>query len=155
MKRTLSLSRANNPVKEEDGSVFGKIMEVSAEQEEIKRPGEDAVDVDYTIFHFETTGSAGRPIKIKHKCSTKLNGEKYLVKDGGSKSSKKEYNKLTRTCLQLGLISEEELLDLTDEILERVAKELEGLQEISVKFKLTNDKKRHFFGISLKSLELV
>ena len=158
IKRSFGLKRANTPAKNDKGYASGKITHITFEKEELvtkDKEGADTVDVERVIFHFDVDGTSGEPIKIKHKCGVRLNGEKYVVKGKGrGKDEKKEYNKLTKTCLQLGFITEAELKNLTDAVMDRVTDKMDHTKDLCVTFKPTLDQKNNLFGIGMSTLEV-
>ena len=166
--RTLRLRRANTPVRDSEHYTRGTVSRITFEKQSISKhkvfkDDEDngdgtpnPIEIEQFVFYFEIEGSAGEPIKIKHKCSTRLNGEKYIVKGKGrGKGEVKEYNKLTKTCLKLGFITEVELKDITDAVLDRVLKSIDDTKDLKVRFKPTMDEKTNLFGIGLESLSVV
>lgn len=158
MKKFLNI--ANSPKVDAGGYVNGMIEGMSLETikvpQKLKNGDAKLIDVEQCVLNINVEGQAGAPIKIKHSCSTKLNGQKYTLKtDKKNEPAREVYNKLTKTCLQLKLLTEEELKNLNEKILERVMSALETLKNVSVRFKPLFDPETRLMSLNLDTLQKV
>lgn len=110
----------------------------------------DAEETEYEqeqfLFDFLAEGTK-KPINLKIWTRTNINGEKY------ENGSTKDYSKLTRLCLQLGLFSESELSQAYQQGTE-IDADLDKLKGQKVRFKLLKRaKSRNLSQIDINTLE--
>ena len=143
---TLKAKVANKVVTDAKGFCKGTIQSILEINERIERNGKK--DIKYAAqFEFNII-SDGSAKSITHKiwCGQNLNSEKFINQEG-----EVEYNRLTRLCLNLGLIKESELSTIKDDELD-----LESLEGQKVKFKLEPSKKNQLFSvIDISTIQLV
>lgn len=140
---------ANSPIVDSNGYSTAELADITYLEE-----GESDYSGEQFLFDFIAPG-VQRPINLKVWTGTKINPDRYQI--NGSKT--KEYNKLTRLCLALGLVSESDLRGIkTEEELDKlgIGERLEGLKSQQVRFKLLKTaKNRGLSQIDLDSLQLV
>ncbi|BAZ47377.1 hypothetical protein NIES4102_44230 (plasmid) [Chondrocystis sp. NIES-4102] len=110
----------------------------------------DADETEYEqeqfLFDFLAEGTK-KPVNLKLWTRTNINAQKY------ENGSTKDYSKLTRLCLQLGLFSESELSEAYKQGKE-VDTDLDQLKGQKVRFKLFKQAKNHNLSqIDIKTLE--
>lgn len=157
---SIQLKRGNSPLKNDQGFVEGLITHVTMEKEVVKvKDADEAFDVhelEKCVFHFDCRGASGETFHIQHKCFPRLDGEKHIFRGKGRGSKEvKDYNKLTKTCLKLGLVSEDKLQKLTDELLDNVMVKLDAISDLKVAFKPFLDIKSNQYGIDLETLSVL
>jgi hypothetical protein len=107
---------------------------------------ESEYEQEQFLFDFLAEGTK-KPINLKIWTRTSVNGEKY--ENGASK----DYSKLTRLCLQLGLFTESQLLQSYKQGKE-IDLDLDSLKGQKVRFKLLKQaKNRNLIQIDLHTLE--
>lgn len=140
---------ANSPVVGTDGYCIAEIADIRFLED-----GESEYDGEQFLFDFITPG-VQRPINLKVWTGVKINPDRYQVNN----SKSKEYNKLTRLCLALDLISETDLKAIkTEADLEHLAigEKLEALRGQQVRFKLLRAAKgKGLSQIDLDTIQLV
>ena len=138
---------ANKIVTDVKGFCEGTIQSILEIDERVEREGKK--DIKYAAqfeFNIISNGSA-KSITHKIWCGQNLNSEKFTNQDTGEL----DYNRLTRLCLNLGLIKESELSTIKDDELD-----LESLEGQKIKFKLEPSKKNQLFSvIDISSIQLV
>lgn len=149
LKLALKPRLANSPTIDSDGYCTAELTDITFLED-----GESEYSGEQFLFDFIVPGIQ-RPINLKIWTGVKINRDRYQV--NGSKT--KEYNKLTRLCLALGLITESDLNAIKDETdLDKleIGDKLEGLKGQQVKFKLLKTaKSKGLSQIDLDSLQLV
>ena len=140
---------ANSPTVDFEGWCIAEIVDVTFLED-----GESEYSGEQFLFDFFATGIQ-RPINLKVWTGVKINPDRYQV--NGSKT--KEYNKLTRVCLALGLVSETELKAIkakSDLDALAIGEKLEALKGQQVRFKLLKTAKgKGLSQIDLDSLQLL
>ena len=140
---------ANTPVVNDSGYCIADVIDITFLED-----GESEYAGEQYLFDFVTEG-VQRPINLKVWTGTNLNPEQYQV--NGSKT--KDYNKLTRVCLAMDLISETELKAIKSECdLDKLnlGEKIEALKGQKVRFKLLKAAKgKGLSQIDLNTLELV
>jgi hypothetical protein len=133
---------ANRPKLNDDGRVTGVIVraEEGTGVRTTRKSKDDVAQESYERYELEceVDGTTG-PINMKLYVGTVLNPTPLDSKGRGAKEVK-IYNQLTTLCLALGLINEDELENLTDEIIDRVESDfisLEG-EVFSAKTEMSN-----------------
>lgn len=132
---------ANSVKLDETGYAIATLADISYLEAE-----ESEYDQEQFLFDFLAEGTK-KPINLKIWTRTKINGEKY------ENGTSKDYNKLTRLCLQLKLFSESELVQAYKEGKD-VNIDLDLLKNTKVRFKLLKPaKNRNLTQIDLNTLE--
>lgn len=146
---TLKPRLANSPVVDSNGYCTAEIADITFLED-----GESEYSGEQFLFDFITPG-VQRPINLKVWTGIKINPDRYQI--NGSKT--KEFNKLTRVCLAMGLVSEADLKAVTTEAdLNKLAigEKLEGLRGQQVRFKLLRTAKgKGLSQIDLDTIQLV
>lgn len=149
LKLALKPRLANSPTTDSDGYCIAELTDITFLED-----GESEYSGEQFLFDFIAPGIQ-RPINLKIWTGVKINRDRYQVNGGKTK----EYNKLTRLCLALGLITESDLNAIKDETdLDKleIGEKLESLKGQQVKFKLLKTaKSKGLSQIDLDSLQLV
>lgn len=140
---------ANSPATDSSGYCTAEIADITFLEE-----GESEYSGEQFLFDFIAPGTQ-RPINLKVWTGVKINPDRYQVNGGKTK----EYNKLTRVCLALDLISESILKTVqTEADLDKLAigEKLENLKGRQIRFKLQKTaKSKGLSQIDLDTLQLL
>jgi len=139
---------ANKTITDSQGFCTGSIQSILEIDERIEKQGKK--DIKFASQFEITVISDGSTKSITHKiwCGQNINSEKFTNQESGAV----EYNRLTRLCLNLGLIKESELTTIKDDKLP----DLESLEGQKIKFKLEPSKKNQLFSvIDISTIQLV
>ncbi len=139
---------ANKPVTDSQGFCKGTIQSILEIEERIEKQGKK--DIKFAAQFEITLISDGSAKSITHKiwCGQNINSEKFTNQETGDC----DYNRLTRLCLNLGLVKESDLATIKDDKLP----DLESLEGQKVKFKLEPSKKNQLFSvIDISTIQLV
>ena len=132
---------ANSLKSDDSGYVSGVLADITLLDE-----SESDFEKEQFVFDFICDGVL-KPINLKVWTGTKLNPEKY--NDGKNT----DYNKLTKICIQLGLVTEKSLVESLKNG-EDPDIELEVLKGLQVKFKTTKSiKSKGLSQIDLSTLQ--
>lgn len=137
---------ANKVESDAQGYVEGTIISVLEcdEKTEIIK-GKEVTYAEQFEFQIESTGTI-KPVIYRIWTSQKINNEKFELEDGVT-----DYNKLTRLLLQLQIIDETALKDLSS-----INVDVESLEGTKIKFKLEKSKKTRGLSIpNIRSIKLV
>lgn len=160
---SIVLKTSNRPVRDEEGFVKGTLSKVEVETKETRYTNtEGMIDTrsyDVLMFRFVFEGTS-TSYKINHMCGLSLSNEKYPSKKQAQKGKKEKtlYNKLTSTCLKLGLLTAEDLksnADEFDKVRLRVMKDLDAIHDLPVKTKLLKTTKNNLIAISIDNLNVL
>ena len=154
----LHLKRGNTPLEDEQGFVNASIVGVSMTKETKKvkdlDQNFDIHEVEHCVFLFECPGTSNEPFHIHHKCFPRLDGEKHVFRGKGRGTKEKRgYNKLTKTCVRLGLVTDEKLIQMTEETLNNVMTKLDMIDNLPVRFKSILNLRTNEYGVDLDTLE--
>jgi hypothetical protein len=155
---SLAIRRANRPALDESGYAAGVLTSVTLGTGiRREKKGRDIEETEYDRyeFAFDVEGKTGDPIEITVHTGTVINDEpvKTLGKARGKKNTVKIYNRFTSMCIVLGLISEEELSDVTTERLKETQHKLQTLKDLKTTFKVGRNEDGYFV-IDIQSLKL-
>lgn len=138
---------SNSPIVDSDGYTTGIVAEIIFLED-----GESEYSGEQYEFNIAIRGTQ-KDINLKIWTGVKINPEQY------STGKSKEFNKLTRLCITLGLVSVTELKAIkTEADLDKLGlgEKLESLKGRSLRFKLVkNPKGKGLSQIDLDSLELI
>lgn len=139
---------ANKPICDSKGYASGTIQAILEVEEREEKQGRKIIKYASQFeFHIASEGSH-KPIVYKFWTGQNLNSEKFKNEDLDTL----DYNRLTRLCLNLGLIKESELKSISDEKLP----DLETLEGYKIRFKLIASKKNSSLqAVDVSSIELV
>jgi len=139
---------ANKPAIDSKGYATGIIQSILDIEEREEKQGRKTIRYAAQFeFHVLSEGSH-KPIVYKFWVGQNINQDKFKSED----SDNQDYNRLTRLSLNLGLIKESELKNLSADKLP----DLEQLEGSKIRFKLTPSKKNSSLQtIDLASIELV
>lgn len=149
-KMALKPRLANSPVVDANGYCTAELADITFLED-----GESEYAGEQFLFDFIAEGTQ-RQINLKLWSGIKINPDRYQVNGGKTK----EFNKLTRVCLGLGLITESDLKTIkTEDDLDKlqIGEKLENLKGQKVRFKLlkTAKSKGGLSQIDLDTLQLV
>ena len=153
-----AIRRANRPNVDAEGYAKGVLTSVilgTGIRREKKGRDIEETEYDRYEFAFDVEGKTGDSIEITIHTGTVINDEpvKTLGKARGKKNTINIYNRFTSMCLVLGLISEEELSDVSTERLKEIQHELQTLKDVKSFFKVgRNDE--GYFVIDIQSIRL-
>jgi hypothetical protein len=138
---------ANKAISDKSGYSYGIVKEILEIDERIEKQGKKEIKFA-SQFEFSIV-SEGTQKAIIHKIWT---GQNINFQKFKNESGIEDYNRLTRLCLNLGLIKESDLSSLKDENIPNL-EDLEGRQ---IKFKLETSKKNQQFSlIDISSIRLI
>ncbi len=136
---------ANTVKPDSAGYVMGELSSITELDS-----SESEYDSEQYLFDFIVQGTI-KPVVFKLWTGVKLNSEK----SDFSRSKDGDYNRLTRLCLSLGLITPQDLKSLDDDKLTAIGEALDGLVGKKIKFKLIRNLKKNGLGqIDLDSIKL-
>lgn len=134
----MGLRAANRPLLDKDGNATGIVTrsEFGKGVEVVTRSRDDVDSREYERFELEiAVEGTGGVIPMKIYAGTALNG--VLDEVGKGKAKKPLYNRISTIAIGLGLVTPDELEGvISDDVMSRVQKGLEGLEGDKLKFKL-------------------
>ena len=137
---------ANKPVIDNQGystGVIESILEIEAREEKL---GRKLIKFAPQFEFIINSDGTHKPIIYHIWSGQNLNCDKFK-----NESDKYDYNRLTRICLQLGLIKESDLSKITNDKLP----DLEQLEGCKVRFKLESSRKNALQIPDITTLEIV
>ena len=138
---------ANKAISDKSGYSIGIIKEILEIDERIEKQGKKEIKFE-AQFEFSII-SEGTQKAIIHKIWT---GQNINFQKFKNESGHEDYNRLTRLCLNIGLLKETDLASLKNDNIPNL-EDLEGKQ---IKFKLEPSKKNQQFSlIDISSIRLV
>ena len=154
----IKLQRGNSPVRDKDGYVEGTLVRVTMGRDIRKfRDWDKAFEVEEVekcIFHFEFIGASGATFKVQHKCFPRLDSAKHFFRGQGRGMSEViDYSKLTKTCLNLGFLTYDNVDRINEDVFETVSLKLANINCYKVRFiPVIHDEKTKEYSIILDSL---
>jgi hypothetical protein len=147
-KMPLRAKVANKSVTDSKGFVTGVIQSILDIEDREEKQGRKIVRYAAQFeFHVKSEGS-NKPIIYKFWVGQNLNSQMFKNDENDSE----DYNRLTRLCLNLGLLKESDLKSMSDDKLP----DLELLEGSKIRFKLIPSKKNSSLQtIDIASIELV
>lgn len=135
---------ANKPIIDDKGYTVGVIKNILEIEERTEKQGRKEVRYAPQFEFIVISEGSLKPLTLRFWTGQTLNNEKF--------GDKKDYNRLTRLSLQLGLIETSDL----DKLKEVETPDFEKLVGIEVKFKLEKSQKAQGLSvIDISSIELV
>lgn len=157
---------ANYPIKDKDGFVRAKLIEVKLDRTRVTKQRtskelQDDKTVIVTKFNFLLEG-ASKPIKSKRNTGTSLNPNKIYIKAKGRGANKEqpEYNAFTEMCLNLGFITLDQLNSRPEDISNILKSAFKAVSEenpVCIRTKLIHDDETdsHFENVNIKTIEKI
>ena len=137
---------ANKPITDSKGYVSGIIENILDIPEREEKQGKKTIKYAAQFEFVIKSDGSHKPITFHFWVGQNLNSDKFLVED------KEDFNRLTRLCLNLGLILESDLPEIKDSELP----DLESLEGRQIRFKLEASKTNKSLLIpDISSIELV
>lgn len=157
MIHKIQLKKAISPLRNIRGEVNALLTRVSMGKDISKfkdwDDNFDVSEVEKCIFHFTFYGASDNPLYVKHKCFPCLDGALHRFRGRGRGLKELiDYNKFTRTCLQLGFIEEKQLQNLEDLVFDTLKTKLETASNFNVTFVPMFDEENHLYTLDLYSL---
>ena len=161
-----NLGFANNPLKDNEGYVKGKLIEIKNHTliDKKKRTSTEFAD-DITkkclMFIFSMEGTT-EPIRMSKLTGTNIRPEKIHVKAKGRGKDKEqpEYNALTEMCLRLGVFKHSELKTNNKELIEKIRLAMKNTSPekpvyIKTKLQLIDNEENQFESINMKTIQVI
>lgn len=157
---------ANYPIKDKDGFVRAKLIEVKLDRtrntkQRTSKTLQDDTTIIVTKFNFLLEG-ASKPIKSSRMTGTSLNPNKVYIKAKGRGANKEqpEYNAFTEMCLRLEFITLDQLNSRPEDIstiLKTAFKAVSEENPVYVKTQLINDddENNYFENVNIKTIERI
>ena len=138
---------ANKAISDKSGYSIGIIKEILEIDERIEKQGKKEVKFASQFEFSIISEGSQKAIIFKMWTGQNINFQKFK-----NESGHEDYNRLTRLCLNLGLLKETDLTSLNDENIPN----LEDLEGKKIKFKLEPSKKNELFSlIDISSIRLI
>ncbi|MFM6153656.1 MAG: hypothetical protein ACKPE3_11755 [Sphaerospermopsis kisseleviana] len=139
---------ANKPKLDDKGYCTGVIESILDIEEREEKQGKKTIKFAAQFEFIIISDGSHKPITYRFWTGQNINSEKFKNEE----TDTKDYNRLTRVCLQLGLIKESDLSAIKDDKLP----DLEQLEGIKIKFKLEPSRKNQALQVpDISSLEIV
>lgn len=143
---SLKAKVANKFLTDSDGYAIGVVARVVEIPEHTKKVGKKEVNYAAQFEFLIQVESSQKLITLKVWTGQTLNNEQFKV------NGITDYNKFTRLCLQLGLVTEADLLTK----LNSLQVDVEAVEGTQIKFKLEKSRtKEGLHVIDIRSIELV